>query len=466
MAMTRDTRPVSADVRESMTTVEEYLRHDGGAPDVLFERSTKDHGTAPLSKECYVSAAWADLEMDKLWKRVWQMACRENDIPAVGDFVEYVIGTQSVIVVRDAPDSIKALQNSCRHRGTALVQGCGSRQELECTFHGWTWNLDGSLKRIPCRWDFPDVTDEACRLPECRVATWNGFVFINFDPDAPSLEEYLGEAVPRHFERWPLAQRWKAVHVVKPVPANWKVAFEAFIEDYHVFRTHPQIVPYAGDCNSQYDIFDDLHGRMITAMGVASPHAGDQYSYQDTVDAMIGDLIADVVREQGVEVPIPQVPEGGTSRQVLAEFMRQSVGQRSGVDLSGLSDAEALDAIEYHVFPNLIPWGGFSFPLVYRYRPAGRDPNWCLFDIMIFVPFPEGAEMPKDAPPVLLPAEGPFSDCAELGPLGPVYDQDMVNMTRVQKGLQNDGLTEVNFAQYQEMNIRNFHANLSRYVEK
>jgi phenylpropionate dioxygenase-like ring-hydroxylating dioxygenase large terminal subunit len=465
MAMTNDTRPVSAEVPESMTTVEEYLRADPASPEMMFERSTRDFGTAPLAKECYVSPDWAQLEMEKLWKRVWQMACRENDIPAVGDFVEYTIGNQSVIVVRDETGSIKALQNSCMHRGTALVEGCGTRRELECTFHGWTWNLDGTLKRIPCRWDFPGVKDEACRLPECRVGLWNGFVFINFDPDAPSLE-YLGETLPRHFEAWPLARRWKAVHVVKPVPANWKVAFEAFVEDYHVFRTHPQIVPYAGDCNSQYDIFDDLHGRMITAMGVPSPHAGDQYSYQDTVDAMIGDLIADVVREQGVEVPIPRVPEGGTSRQVLAEFMRQSIGQRSGVDLSSRSDTEVLDAIEYHVFPNLIPWGGFSFPLVYRYRPAGRDPNWCLFDIMIFVPFPDGAEMPRDAPPVLLPAEGPFSDAAELGGLGPVYDQDMLNMSRVQKGLQNDRITKVNFARYQEMNIRNFHANLSAWVEQ
>ena len=83
-----------------------------------------DDGTVP--KERYVSRAFLDLEMERLWPRVWQVACREEELADVGDYVDYVIGDQSILVVRAAPDTIKAYFNTCLHRGTRLGEGCGS----------------------------------------------------------------------------------------------------------------------------------------------------------------------------------------------------------------------------------------------------------------------------------------------------------------------------------------------------
>ncbi|HEY1968629.1 MAG TPA: aromatic ring-hydroxylating dioxygenase subunit alpha [Pseudonocardia sp.] len=456
---------VSPEVRESMTTVREYLREDPRTPDALYEQAGDDPPLRPLSTECYTSEDWHRREVAKLWKRCWQMACRENDIPVSGDFIEYTIADQTIVLVRQPDGSIKALHNACRHRGTALVEGAGNVPSFQCTFHGWTWNLDGSLKHVPCRWDFPGVTDEGYRLPECRVETWNGFVFVNFDPDAEPLEEFVGPTLRRHFELWPLDRRWKAVHVVKKIRCNWKVAMEAFMEDYHVFRTHANIVGYAGDCNSQYDIFDGKHSRMITAMGVASPHLEGAFSAQDTVDTMIGDLIADVARDASVQVEAPKIPEGSTSRRVLADFMRASMGERSGIDFSAKADAEVLDAIQYQMFPNLIPWGGFSFPLVYRYRPAD-SPDWCWFDVMILAPMPDGVAMPRDSAPVELPSEEPWANAEQLGGLGVVYDQDMVNLPKIQRGLHNDTMREITPANYQERNIRHFHRSLENFLDR
>ena len=89
-------------------------------------------------------------------------------------------------------------------------------------------------------------------LPEVRVGTWGGFVFINMDPDAEPLESFLGD-LPEHFAKWPLEQRYKAVHVAKVFPTNWKVVQEAFMEAFHVVATHPQLLAGIGDANSQYD---------------------------------------------------------------------------------------------------------------------------------------------------------------------------------------------------------------------
>ena len=198
----------------------------------------------------YVSQAFHDLEMERVWRRVWQMACREEQIPEVGDHVIYEIGDHSIIVVRSAVNRIQAFENVCLHRGRLLREMGGRVERFRCPFHGWTWNLDGQLAEIPCRWDFPHVERDEFHLPELKTGTWGGFVFINMDRDCEPLADFLGE-LPEHFERWPLEDRYLEAHVAKHLPCNWKVAQEAFMEAYHVIATHPQLLVSLGDCNSQ-----------------------------------------------------------------------------------------------------------------------------------------------------------------------------------------------------------------------
>lgn len=92
-----------------------------------------------------------------MWKRVWQMACREEDIPEVGDTLVYEICDISLLVVRTSESEIKTYYNACLHRGRQLREFDGNAQELRCPFHGFCWNLDGSLKQVPCEWDFPTL---------------------------------------------------------------------------------------------------------------------------------------------------------------------------------------------------------------------------------------------------------------------------------------------------------------------
>jgi phenylpropionate dioxygenase-like ring-hydroxylating dioxygenase large terminal subunit len=434
----------------------EYLERDSvGAPDVLREETWEPLGTAPLRADRYTSREFFELEATRMWTRVWQMACREEDIPEVGDATVYDVVGRSFVVVRTAPDRIRAFYNSCLHRGRKLLLGPAHVDNLRCGFHGFTWNLDGTAKSVPCRWDFPQLSDEDLRLPEARVQTWGGFVFLNMDSTAPPLVDYLG-VLPEHFARWQPEQRWKAAHVGKVIRCNWKVAQEAFMESYHVIATHPQILEFCADANARYDILGPHVNRNLTAFGAPSPHV--QGRAGDTAYAGMLGLWG------GKGGTAAEPPPNAEARAALGRVARDSFQRAYGGDWSGASDAELLDALVYNVFPNFAPWGGFAPNIVYRWRPNGRDPDSCLMEVMILKPVPEGGPRPRAVPFRLLGEHERWSDAKELPILGPVIDQDMENMPYVQEGLHASATGNVHLARYQESRIRHFHATLDRYV--
>ena len=179
-------------------STQEILAQDKVAPPAwATEQSYEFMGDEDIDTERYLSPAYQDEEFKRLWTRTWQFACREEHIPEVGDYYVYDIGTYSFIVTRVAENDIRAYFNACLHRGTKLrASGTeGSASEFKCSFHGWSWNLDGTHKDHLCPWDFPHVNDDKFSLPEARVELLGGFVWINMDPDAPGLREYLGPAV-------------------------------------------------------------------------------------------------------------------------------------------------------------------------------------------------------------------------------------------------------------------------------
>jgi len=431
----------------------DYLRADSvSVPAFLVEESWQDLGTAPLAVERYTSQAFFDREAERLWPRVWQMACREEDIPAVGDAIVYDIVGKSFIVVRAAAGEIRAFYNSCPHRGRKLLEAPAHLERLRCPFHGFRWRLDGGVESVPCGWDFAHVADGGFNLPEARIERWGGFVFLNMDRNARTLAEYLG-VLPAHFARWRLEDRFKAVHVGKVIACNWKVAQEAFMESYHVVATHPQILEFCADANARYDLLSENVNRNLTAFAAPSPHLGAGASEAATVEGMLAMLGR------------PRTPPApGAPRALLGSLVRKSFTRVYGGDWSMASDAELLDAMVYNVFPNFSPWGGFSPNIVYRWRPNGRDVGSCLMEVMILKPIPAGAARPAAVPFRLLKDDECWSAVAELPILGPVIDQDMQNMPRVQEGLLASGTGRVQLARYQESRIRHFHARLDAYL--
>ncbi|RQH55384.1 aromatic ring-hydroxylating dioxygenase subunit alpha [Okeania hirsuta] len=348
---------------------------------------------------------------------------------------------------------MQAFYNSCLHRGTQLCVNEGNTLALQCPFHGWTWKLDGTLAHIPCRWDFEQVEDEAFRLPEIKVATWQGFVFINFDSDCESLESYL-ENLPEHFQQFALQERFTAAHVAKVMPANWKVTLTATLESYHVITTHPQILKLIGDVNSQYDIYG-RHNRMISPFAVCSPHLGKPKDPMVPAKALI--------EFKGGDPATLQMSDEMNPRAYAAEVTRQTLKQHLKIDCSAVSDTEMLDAISYFIFPNLMNWPGVGQPLQFRFRPYGANPDLCIMDVLLLQPFPPGITPPA-AKITWLSLEQNFADAPELRGIGPFLDQDTSNFLRLQKGLKASAKPGITLGNYQESRIRHFHQVLDEYL--
>ena len=192
----------------------------------------------------YYDGDFYKLEAEYLWPHVWQMACRLEEIPKVGDWIEYQILDKSVIVVRTkdgdqgVSQRVPAPRRTAGERARQLQERTAS--SARSTAGDGTWMArtpSSSGGRFSARriWTRSDLA-----LVPCRVESWGGCAFINFDDHAPPLRDSLG----------PLAERLEAHHVDKlkvdwwyaaVLPVNWKLAMEAFMEGYHVMRTHPQL---------------------------------------------------------------------------------------------------------------------------------------------------------------------------------------------------------------------------------
>ncbi len=420
-------------------------------PPALIAEAYAFAGDADIDYDRYTSPDFMAREFTHLWARTWQWAAREEHIPDAGDYITYDIGPWSILIVRGDDMEIRAYRNACLHRGTQLKRSdtSGNAVELRCPFHGWRWSLEGELSHLPCRWDFPHVKDEEFSLPQVRMETWGGFVFINLDPDARPLKEQLGPLAEHFSGRWDLADRRIALHLQKELPTNWKAAQEAFLEAYHVYETHSQALPTAGDANAQYDIFSDHVTRFVHVIGKPSPHFTGEQTEQELFDKL--------------RVGGGTLPEGRTARSYAAEMLRKQMSADLGVALDQYSDSEMLDAFTYNIFPNLSPWGGFVPNIVYRWRPW-PDQNATLMEVRLLGRKPKDGAMPEAAEMRFLTPEEPWATVTEWGALGEVFDQDMENLPYVQEGLIASANNRVELGRYQEGRIRQFHQTMDKYL--
>lgn len=427
------------------------------APETIGTSFPQDLGLKGTDRSRYTDPAFHKLEMERMWTRTWQMACREEEIPEIGDVVVYDLGELSFIVVRVGTDEIRAYRNACLHRGTRLCATDTSVQRFRCPFHGFTWSLQGELAEVPCRWDFPQIEEAAFRLPQARVGTWGGFVFLNMDAEAPSLEEYMG-ILPTHVSGENFAGKYIARYFRKVLPANWKACIEAFLEAYHSVETHAWSLGFTNDANAQYDIFPGSPHvtRFMHAFGVQSPHLDRALNEQQ--------ILAELFKIFWNGEAAPDLPPGVTARSYAASLARARRSEAMGRDYSATSDAEAIDSIEYTLFPNLVLFKGLMVPTVYRFRPNGNDPDSCIFDLFLLLELPEGTERPEPAP-VFEMGDMHYADLPGLGAFfGTTYDQDTSNLGLQQQGMKTLEQDQLVLAHYQESRLRHFQNMIDHYL--
>jgi nitrite reductase/ring-hydroxylating ferredoxin subunit len=418
-----------------------------------------------VAKERYVSQEFFDLEMERLWPRVWQVACREEEIPSRGDFIEYVIGDQSVLVVRDGEDSIKAFYNTCLHRGTRLAAGRGSFTDgdIRCRYHAWRYSLDGRLTEVVDAAEFCGMPS-GLGLREMRAERFGGFVFINMDEDAEPLLEFL-EPLPELLAPYHLEGMRFTGYRTTILPANWKVALDAFNEGYHVQGTHPQILAWSDDVSMAYEQFETHahYGRLPNARRQLrpSPRLGlrddeiDEWAILSSLVSGLGGLfyreeaeLVETLRSEGL-------PEGMTLLEAYQDRRAQLLTSR-GLDVSGFELDQITSADDIYWFPNMV---GPIYPgtaILFRVRPNGLDPHSAVHDLWT-LQWPDPDRPPPRREPQLYP------DWTEKD-WGLVTNQDFANMEHVQAGMRSRGCTGLRFNPRQESNILHMHRVIDRYL--
>ncbi len=407
------------------------------------------------------------LECEHLWPNVWQMACRLEQIPNPGDWVEYSNVGKSVIVVR-TKDGVKAFENHCRHRGVPIAGGKGNEHGncakggFICPFHGWRWNMDGECTFVYGRHLFDEelLEKDALALRPVKVELWGGCAFINHNPDAPSLRDCLGPVLDRLEARGmsKLRSEWWFGTVL---PSNWKVAMEAFMEGYHVMKTHPQLQ------HAQPSLYNARYGNETGGLGpLVNPNLGVKENVQQCIESMelLSAGMAGLVHakevaiaKQFADAELPDDPQ-----QAMPAWYAMVAGaitkqlREKGEDVPDLLDVMAnhqVEAVEY-LFPHYFLLTYFSSMSSYRIRPLG--PESCMFEIWSLTNYAEGEEPEVPMEPTILPFD------SQDFPMIP--RQDYSNIPIQQKGLHSEGLDVLRLSKDREGLISNYQRLIDGYI--
>lgn len=419
-----------------------------------------------VPRERYYDRRFFELEKERLWNRTWQMACRLQELPKANDFVEYEICDQSVLLVRQGDQSVKGFFNVCPHRATQLAKGAGAFPggQITCPFHGWRWHSNGASSFIYGEHGFaPEcVQPEEIALRECKVEIWGDSVWVNLDANAGPLADSIGPAAAQlegvAIGNWRV--KWWQETILN---ANWKMAQEAFMEGWHVMRTHPQLTLGAGEATPpdslRYDVYPNGHcsfestvlGRDFFNFDVM---LASSQLLADGLDAMAIDRDMKVL--EGIR---HKIKPGNSIRGAVAREMR-AYNEGAGIPMpAGIEDKPLWWSGMVFLFPNIFYLPMYGNSLAYRIRPHGDDPEQCRFEVWSLTTWPDSYPLQRAT------LKGRFDkDDAQNWPLIPI--QDFSNIERQQKGLHVLGYQGHRLATVWEAGIANMHRELDRRLAR
>ncbi|HET6774422.1 MAG TPA: aromatic ring-hydroxylating dioxygenase subunit alpha [Acidimicrobiales bacterium] len=401
-------------------------------------------------KQRYYDPDFLRLEAERLWSRTWQMACRLEEIPRPHDYATYEILDQSVVLVRTEDLGVTSFQNACRHRGVAIADAPGTCESgFTCPFHGWCYGPDGKNTFVSKRSSFsahnlrPDDLD----LRPVRCEVWGGCAWINLDDEAPPLRPCI-EPFATVMDAWKLEamhpEWWYSIRL----PVNWKLAEEAFMEQYHVIEAHPQLV--------------DPKRFPARDPGAFDPHTwlDAEIRYLHTMsEGMAGMVHASDVRVaeglRDIELPAEPGPAIETWNLAFNEAVVRWHRDQGHVlpDLNELEAAGMNQPMGY-CFPHFFVLPMYSSASSYRFRPLG--PEETLMEIWSLTRFPEDHEPERLTPPEPWECDEPR--------VPPIPQQDFSNLPRQQRGLHTRGFEYMRFSRQVEGGILNFERTVDGFL--
>src|SRR3954451_13251419 len=359
----------------------------------------------------YLSDEFHELEREHLWRRTWVFAGRDEDVPAPGDYLTFDRLGDPIVIVRGRDGALRAYFNTCQHRGAPVVRDDkGHARTLRCQYHSWSYDIDdGRLVHVPDERDFVDLDKTVRCLQKVRCEVWDGWVFINEDPEAPPLIEWLGPVADQlaEFQGAGLREIARRSAVVN---CNWKVTAEAFQEVYHFRHIHARGEDTLLDNRgATMGLLPNGHSRMITPFAKGAWRAAGMASWSDWKD----------LRRPGLP------------------------------DIDTVNAMVRSTSTAYGVFPNLVmPLAASGFPFV-LFWPL--DKTTTLLEWIHYGPVDwDGAELPEQWK-------------VRLDQFDVVMQEDIRNMAPMQRSLASPAMRGVVIG-YQERRIWHLHEEIDRVI--
>ncbi|GIX31249.1 MAG: hypothetical protein KatS3mg124_1721 [Porticoccaceae bacterium] len=419
----------------------------------------------PITADRYLSRAYAEEEWRKVFMRTWQVAGLAYHLKEPGDFINFELGAESILCVRGQDGQVRAFYNSCAHRGTRLTAAEeGHVERFVCPYHGWQFDAAGQTVFVPNEEDFPQGSPcGRVGLREVRCEVRFGLVWVNMDPEAPSLEDFLGETVVRELASYRIEDTIRVLHMTADTPCNWKIITDNFNEAYHVQVLHPGLLPYieANYRNCQFDLLPGGHNRgWFPSHNPSVLHDSEE----------VADHLAALLRQWDLD---PQAFYGRENhakiRKAVQRAKREKYAAKGYHHYRDYADYQLTDYVIYNLFPNTVLSIGPDGTQLLRPRPhPSGDPERCLFDHWWMVHPIEGQTMtPSPAGGPDLPVEDAPHEvfCYGEKSLGTTADEDLSIAKMQQEGLHSAGYQGFYLA-HQERRVQHFHEVLNDYMAR
>ncbi|MEM9011075.1 MAG: ring-hydroxylating oxygenase subunit alpha [Pseudomonadota bacterium] len=233
--------------------------------DISQGYSDNPHNTLSLRAEAYVEPAWFRVDRDEIIAKTWQWVCHGEKVRAPGSYVTIEIAGRPVAVVRDRDGVLRAFYNVCKHRAHHLLSGEGRTSRIMCPYHAWVYKLDGQLVRAPLTEHLEEFDPKSISLEPVQVEEFCGFVYVNLDPNAPSLKSQTG-TLETEIQHWaPEVDQLTFGHrLTYDIRANWKTVVDNFLECYHCPTAH-----------QDFCTLIDMDTYKVTTHGIWSSHMAD-----------------------------------------------------------------------------------------------------------------------------------------------------------------------------------------------
>ncbi len=184
----------------------------------------------------YTAQNQFDHEAATVLRSGWHCLGRTDEIPRAGDFFTVQLLNEPLIVVRQADEQIVILANVCRHRGMLLAEGSGNTKRFVCSYHAWTYNLDGGLMRA-ARMKNAGFDAKNCSLHRYNMQLWKGFIYVNLDSAAVPFSHPALDVLLANYD----GETFHIAHTAEEIwNTNWKCLVENFMEGYHLSVVHPE----------------------------------------------------------------------------------------------------------------------------------------------------------------------------------------------------------------------------------